>query len=337
MSFIRKVLNLPEKDREGGDTLAEAIESRAAGAPERPAAPDRPPSSASWSEVKEGAGTSAVRKGGRLLLWGVVALAAVTGVKAWVSPAKSPPPPAAAPDGHREEVPVQEAQRVAARFARSYLTWSSSAPKVRETELASDLAKGLDLKMGWNGQGFQQVAQSIPGRVEQLGGNRARVLVDVRVSYTTGQGANQQTVADWRSLQIPVASVGDRVVVTGQPALVGDPVPVPGPSASIPEPDLALSSSTRETVKGFLAAWAAGTESQATAPGASIAPLGGGAGLQALDAWSVDPGDGDRRTGTATVRWRIAGAELQQTYRITLAKVSAAEATRWQVWQVTSL
>ncbi|MFI0742469.1 conjugal transfer protein [Streptomyces sp. NPDC021100] len=344
MSWWRKVLNLPEKQAAGGDELADALASRAQKTLVEQAAPEtavpQQPHPLGWAEEEESSGRAFARRAGRVAVWTVIALAAFTGVKSWFFPAQpkalAPKAEAGADEAKKDKVPVEEAQQVAARFARSYLTWSEKAPEARDRELAADLAKGEDAKLGWDGHGEQQVAQTIPGAVTQAGGRRARVMVSVRVSVTALQGKQQQTVSSWRGLEVPVAATGNRVIVTGQPALVGMPGPVSYKPAALPETDSEMSSATQQAVKDFLTAWAAGNEAQAAAPGAQIAPLGGQMQLNSLDGWTVDTGSGEQRTGTATVRWKVGGSLLQQTYRITLTKVSAGGSARWQVAALTA-
>lgn len=333
MSVLRKILGLPQKAVEGGDDT----DPEAAAEIPRTTGAGRADTAAGWDEERESSGRSAARKAGRFAIWAVICLAALTGVRTWVFPAQQPAPVTQADpqaEARKTSVSEPEAQQVAARFARSYMTWNSQAPQGRERELAADLAKGADPKMGWDGSGTQLVAQTIPGPVTRTGYKRATVLVDVRVSVTSGPPGKETTVTSWRGLSVPVAESGGRVLVSGQPALVGLPGPVDYTAAAQPESDSALSASTRDTLKTFLAAWAAGTQDQAAAPGAAIAPLGPGITLDALDSWAVDAGTGERRTGTATLRWSLGGARLQQTYRITLTQVSAATATRWQVQAV---
>ncbi|MGW1002250.1 conjugal transfer protein [Streptomyces sp. NPDC001118] len=343
MSALRKMLNLPPKEIQGGEETSTASKDSAfptptdAGAGEGPPARTQP--ALGWAEEEESAGRSAARKAGRVVIWLVIGLAAFTGVRTWIFPAKQPAPvqqtdPQA--EARKDAVPEAEAQQVAARFARSYMNWNSQAPDQRASELEADLAKGLDPKMGWDGSGVQLVAQTIPGTVTQAGGKRARVLVDVRVSTVTGSGKNQRTVSSWRGLEVPVAQGDGRVVVTGEPAIVGMPTAAKYKAPDGPEADAQMSAQTRDSVKDFLSSWASGTEDQAAAPGADIAPLGGGVQFDALDSWAVDAGSGDKRTGTATVRWKLGGAQLQQTYQITLTKVSASSASRWQVQAVTA-
>ncbi len=342
MSALRKMLNLPPKEPKGGE---EGIPAPADHVPEGPAAAGgevkeaRTPAALGWAEEEESSGRSAVRKAGRIAIWLVIFLAAFTGVRTWIFPAKPPAPVEQVDElaeARRNNVPELEAQQVAARFARSYMNWNSQAPDLRAKELAADLAEGIDPKLGWDGAGMQLVAQTIPGAVTQVGGKRARVSVDVRVSVVTGTGKNQRTVSSWRGLEVPVAQGAGRVVVTGAPALVGMPKTAGYKAPDGPEADSQLSGTTRDTVKTFLTSWAAGSADQAAAPGANIQPLGGGMAMDALDSWVVDAGTGDKRSGTATVRWKVGGAQLQQTYQVTITKVSASSASRWQVEAVTA-
>ncbi|MFH0246371.1 conjugal transfer protein [Streptomyces sp. HK10] len=341
MTWWRKVLGLPGRKPSGGDELADALASRTRRAAEEP---DRkPPGKASealgWAEEDEGSGSVIARRAGLGIVWLVIGLLAFAGVRAilW-PPQQQETAPKADPrvEAQKDDVPEAAAQQVAARFARSYLTWSEDSPQAREEELARDLPQGADTKAGWNGEGYQLVAQTIPGEVTQTRPHQARVVVDVRVSTTVGKGAKARTVSSWRALEVPVAESGGRVLVTGQPALVGLEEPVEWKAPEDPDTDTAMTEATRTAVEDFLKAWAAGTEDQTTAPGATIAPLGSGVRLHSLDSWAVRAGSGAHRTGIATVSWQIAGAQLQQTYRVTLAQVSANNASRWQVWQVTA-
>ncbi|WP_329020458.1 conjugal transfer protein [Streptomyces sp. NBC_01601] len=348
MSALRKMLNLPPKESQGGEGTSTVPADAAVSAPTPTPTPAgtgegatlvRTPPVLGWAEEEESAGRSAMRKVGRVAIWLVIGLAAFTGVRTWIFPAKPQAPvqqtdPLAA--ARKNNVPEAEAQQVAARFARSYMNWNSQTPELRAGELEADLAQGLDPKMGWDGSGVQMVAQTIAGTVTQVGGKRARVLVDVRVSTVTGGGKNQRTVSTWRGLEVPVAQGYGRVVVTGEPAIVGMPTAAHYNAPDGPEADTQMSGQTRGTVKEFLSSWASGSQDQAAAPGADIHPLGGGMEFDALDSWVVDAGSGAKRTGTATVRWKLGGGQLQQTYRITLTKVSASSASRWQVEAVTS-
>ncbi|WP_070014727.1 conjugal transfer protein [Streptomyces nanshensis] len=330
---MRKMLSL-SKPGQTSDEHSHA--ATAASSHDVPQTPERETASVHWEEEEEPRRRAWARRGGRVVIWALIALAIVSGVRSWLYPAT---PPSTGRDAGQEQrhnaVPETQAQLIGARFARSYMTWDSRSPKAREKELARDLAKGADATMGWDGSGAQVAAQAIPGPVTQRGDHRARVRVDVRVSYNSGRSGKEVTSA-WRGLEVPVTETHGRVLVTGQPALVGLPTPVPYDEPDAPASDSGLSADTRRTVKDFLTAWAEGSEDQAAAPGADIEPLGDGIALASLGDWAIDEGSGHKRTGTATVTWKLAGGELQQTYRITLTTVSASAASRWQVQAVTS-
>ncbi|MFF8786913.1 conjugal transfer protein [Streptomyces sp. NPDC015125] len=342
MSTVRKILNLPDKKPEGGEHQAAAANEEAPFTAAASTGTDLTESGwnhGGWAQEAESSGRSFARRAGRVAIWAVIGLAAFTGVRSWVFPVKPPavsPQTNSAAEARKKDVPTEEAQQVAARFGRSYMTWNSQTPRLRAQELAMDLPKGADTKMGWDGQGAQTVSQTIPGTVTQTGGKHARVVVDVRVSYTVREKKKSSVVSRWYGLEVPVAKARDRVLVSGQPALVGMPEAAPYTPKTEPEADSAMAGATRQTVKNFLTSWAAGSEDQTAAPGSHIAPLGHGLTLGSLDSWTVDTGSGDRRTGTAAVRWQIAGAQLQQSYRIALTQVSASSGTRWQVQQVTA-
>ena len=330
MAGLRKMLNLPEgkprAEKDPPDGPASSSERNKA-----------PAAASAWDEEHESGARSVARRAGRLVLWALIALLAASGLRTWIAPTSPRNPPAPGPStATADQVPVAEAQQVAAQFARSYMTWDSSDPKQRANELAQDLPSGADPKMGWGGTGSEQVSQTIPGEVTQLGGGRARVNVEVRVSVSGTQDGRPTVTNTWRGLQVPVAQTHGRVIVTGQPALVGRPGPVPYTQPAMPDIDNTLTGATAQTVQQFLVAWAAGNESQAAAPGASILPLGGSISFSSLDSWADQTGSGSTRTGTATVTWTVAGAQLQQTYRVTLTQVVAAGASAWQVSAVSA-
>ncbi|MGW1076030.1 conjugal transfer protein [Streptomyces sp. NPDC002537] len=277
---------------------------------------------------------------GRAVLWCVVGLAVITGVRTWFWPRESPPPPTA--EGKAAPAyPVQEAQAVAARYARAFLTWDEGAPEARAKELARDLPRGTDAAAGWNAKGRQDVLVAQPGAVTpQQDRARARVHVDVLVSTPAPEPKDKKDKPPapeqrWVGLEIPVAATEGRIVVTGQPGIVGVPRNAPPvPERAVPDVDAQFGEVTRSVVEGFLTAYANGTVDSVTAPGASVAPLPSGLTLGSLQNWTADKGSGDTRTGTAAVVWNLSGAEITQMYRIELTRVSSASAARWQVARI---
>lgn len=286
-----------------------------------------PPAGAPWDAETERSGAVAARRLGRGLVWGVLALAAITGIRSWIVPPRVGTAPQA-PTVSAPAYPEAAARAVAARLARAYLTWNQEAPDTRAGLLRGLLPAGSDPAMGWDGHGRQDVLAVEPGPVTLSRAHGARVRVDVLLA-----GSGPDRAARWIGLDVPVVEAGGRVVVTGQPGLVA--VPATGPRAQTPPPaesDSDLSRRTESAVRRFFSAYAAGDTDTATAPGARIPPLPAGIELVKLDSWAIDsyPVEGDR-TGTALVTWTLGGAQLQQTYRVTLTRVSSANAARWQV------
>ncbi|MEV7418982.1 conjugal transfer protein, partial [Streptomyces sp. NPDC089919] len=303
--------------------------ARLAAGPGTAPGPTTPGGPAPWVQQEERSGAVFARRLGRGLLWSVVALATVTGLRSWFLPDRAPrpaapPAPAAAP-----AYPAAEAQALAARFARAYLTFDPARPGERAALLATALPAQADPALGWDGHGSQSVLAVEPGAVTPgtPGPPReARVRVDVLVRAGGGP-------ARWLGLDVPVAGAPGRLVVRGRPGLVGIPAggPATGPGTPEPPVDAALTAQTAAAVAAFFTAYADGTADTVTAPGTSLPPLPAGIAFTALTAWSADRGGGPDRSGTARVTWSLAGAALEQAYRVELTRVASADAARWQV------
>ncbi|MEU9237114.1 conjugal transfer protein [Streptomyces subrutilus] len=302
-------------------------------------------SAAPWTTVEERSGTAFVRRLGRGLLWTMVGLLTLLGAKALLFPKK--PVVVAAPSAPSQTAPaypVEDAQAVAARYARAYLSWDEKDAASRAAQLAAVLPEGADATAGWNGKGQQDVVTVEPGSVT-VAGQQARVRVDVLVRAASssaappapgGQPATATpatSAARWIGLDVPVVQAGGRIVVSGAPGIVG--VPAAGPKApelAAPESDAEFSKQTAETVSKFFKAYSGGGDTESvTAPGAWVPPLPPGFTLVGVTSWNVDKGSGADRTGTARVAWQTSGAQLEQTYRIRLTRVTSSDAERWQV------
>ncbi|WP_194962148.1 conjugal transfer protein [Streptomyces sp. NRRL B-1677] len=310
-----------------------------------------------WQIEDENSGTKFAVKVGRGVLWGVVALAAITGVRSWIW-TPEPPKPVPAKVDSGPNYPVQEAQAVAARFARAYLTWDESDPQARADALTRDMPRGTDTTNGWNSKGHQEVVVAQPGPVSVLADKRARVRVDVLVSGFAAETQPKQdekksddkdkkkddkakseakpSTTKWMGLEVPVIQASGRIVVTGQPGIVG----VPGSGPSVPDPamkpaDMEFGQQTRGVVEEFFKKYATGEPDAVAAPGAYIPALPSGMTLGGIRNWSVDEGSGADRVGTAVVSWQAGGAEVEQTYRVKVTRVTSAQgAERWQVAEV---
>ncbi|MCY1649213.1 conjugal transfer protein [Streptomyces sp. SL203] len=304
-----------------------------------------PPSASTaptWTPQDERSGAVFLRRLGRGLLWFVVVLMAVTGVRSWFFPPKAQTPKAEAPKA-APAYPDAEAQAVATRFARAYLGWDEAKKEERAALLASVLPANSDTDMGWDGNGRQDVLTVQPGAVTLGNDHQARVRVEVLIRTAAVEGAGDkdkkapaaESPARWVGLDVPVVQTAGRVIVTGPPGLVG--IPTSGPKApEIPttQTDTELTAQTQEAVAKFFKAYAGGDTEAVTAPGASVPPLPEGVIYQALASWSIDTGAGDDRVGTARVSWTLGGATVEQVYRVELTQVSSSDAQRWQVADV---
>lgn len=284
----------------------------------------------------EKSGTVFARRFGRGVLWVVIGLAAVTGIRTWINPPDTDAP-APAPAKTGPSYPTDQAQAVAARWARAYLTWDEARAADRARLLAADMPSGTDTAIGWDGHGQQEVLTVQPGAVTVTEGDQARVRVEalLRGAKADEKKGVKETPDHWVGLDVPVVAVRGRIVVTGQPGIVGIPASAPGlPGLPVPETDQDLSVATQSVVEKFFRAYATGETDTVAAPGKTIPPLPAGMALKAVGSWAVDQGSGDHRMGTARVSWQTAGGVVEQTYRVELTRVSSADAQRWQVSDV---
>ncbi len=314
----------PQGQDPGPAPAANGVRTGQAGGGTRPG---KSASSIPWNVQDEKSGTLFARRFGRGLLWAVVALAAVTGVRSWFFP--DHPAPAPAPVVRTgPDYPTAAAQSVVARWATAYLTWDEKNPTVRQKALAMDMPSDADTTLGWDGKGHQSVSQLYVGEVTVLQQGQARVHVEALV--TAGGGAADQ--GNWLALDVPVAQAHGRIVVTGEPGIVGtdvSSVTVPTPKPA--EPDTDMSEQTKGVISQFFTAYASGDTSTVAAPGANIPALPQGFTLSSVQDWNVDTGSGANRSGTAVVRWQTSGGTIEQTYRVVITRVASASAQRWQV------
>ncbi|MEU8516351.1 conjugal transfer protein [Kitasatospora sp. NPDC048722] len=335
-------------DAAGRDLAARTSRQGAASATE--VRPPVPAPAVPWVPQDEKSGAVFARRLGRGLLWTVVGLAAITGIRSWIIPPKAPIAAAPAPASTGPAYPVEAAQALAGRFARAYLTWDEAAAPQRAQALAGLLPAGADTGMGWDGKGRQDVVDIVADAVSPGPQGQARVRVDVLVRPAATAPATPPPAAGapapasaatpaaafWVALEVPVATAAPgRLVVSGQPGLVG--LPEHGPALQRPaavEADSPLSTATQPAVEAFFKAYAtsgSGGAPAVTAPGAVLPPLPAGIEFRSMAAWTIDKGDGTDRTGTARVSWALAGAQIEQTYRVTLTRVSSTAAATWQV------
>lgn len=181
----------------------------------------------------------------------------------------------------------------------------------------------------WGGQGNL----STQGNAYTVG---ARILSETRVDVTvatyvlTSSGAG-----NWVGVLVPMMEENGRASVAGAPKIVGIPAPVSAPVETLPEADRELTQTTRVDVEAFFTAWASGDATALIAPGATIATPPAGIVTATLNAWTMHAGDGQSRTGTATVALDFSGTTLTCTYTVTLAEIRGETGSRWQVSDLT--
>lgn len=245
---------------------------------------------------------------------------------------------AAAPVDAAAQFPTTDAAGVAERFTTSYLTWDQDAPEDRSAALALDVPSlSKSDRFGWDGTGWQNATDAHTITVDATDEENATATVVVQLATKIDEG---NTTTRWAALAVPVAVSNGRVIVTGQPASVAVPTPiaVDGTAAPLME-DSEIARSTKTYAESFFTAFGRDDDvSSLTAPGAGVAGLGGLYELGTLKTWSVYEGSGNTRSARAVVQWTdAAGSTIEQTYRLTLAKVSGGDSTRWQVASIDGL
>lgn len=253
------------------------------------------------SDGESRAAGPAIRKAGRVALWALVAFLLFRGFASVLSG----PEQGEVTSAERGGVSDPATSSFAVRFARTYL--ADSSPRA----LAGLLAPGAAVPASPPSGPGTAVEQAEVAAIRDLGSGRAIVTVacelgDARTLYLA--------VPIVREDAGEVAALGVPAIVAG-PAGVGASVEQPRPLAG---PDAgAIVDLVRRFVPAYLSATDPGKLSYLLAPGAAVAPLGGG--LQLLGVSSVrEIGDseGARRTvvASARVREQASGAVYPLAY-----------------------
>lgn len=299
-----------------------------------PARPVYEPQQAPWSTEPESSFSTWARRFFRGLVVVVLLLAAISGIRSWISPNRAPETVVSG----QSSFPSDEARAIATRYAVSYLTWDEDNPDARAGQVGLDLAAGLDNRAGWNGRGKQTADVAYPGEVKaDPNGVTAAVDVRVQVHTFTQRGSSWASgPVSWERLSVPVARTASRVVASGPPTFVPDErAALPGnmPEAGVADDE--LTQVTRPDAEAFFSAYAESDNkvSAVTAPGSTIRSLNGAVRFGELKDWQVYNGNDDERRATAAVTWIGAGnTTLDQTYTLTLRRTVATDgAQRWQV------
>lgn len=285
------------------------------------------------------------RTSGRAWYWrllrGVLVLAAVivmmVGVRTMFFPAPVEKPAVVVDEAAK--FPTTDAAGVAERFASAYLTWDQDNPEARSAVLALDVPKlSKSERFGWDGTGWQTATNAHTITVVADDDTHATATVVVQI---TTKIDDETSKTQWTALAVPVAVSEGRVIVTGPPAAVAVPKAEPlaaTATAAPPMDDTQTARDTKSYAETFFTAYGRDDDvSSLTAPGAGVAGLGGLYELHTLKSWNVYEGTGNSRTARAVIQWKdAAGSVIEQTYLLTLTKVSGGASTRWQVASIDS-
>ncbi|NUR84745.1 MAG: conjugal transfer protein [Nonomuraea sp.] len=297
--------------------------------------PPRRPRRGGWS----GGGGRWLVWTGRVILWALILVIVVNGVRApFERFTQESAPVANGGERTTEGFPSASAMAFAAQFAGVYLGFDSVNAASRAGKLAAFLPDGADQQFGWDGNGKLGAAAVQPYDIEITDARNAVVSV----AFQTG---NRRML-----LSVPVyysgKDAGKRFVVSGRPALLPAPAVADLPQVAEAEGDDAAAAELRPQLEGFFKAYADGDTvglQRYTAPGKSLPSFGGAVTFGQLKSVVVPVG-GATREIQAVVSWGVpigapatgdanaaepgaAGGHLEQAYRLTVEK----QGDKWYV------
>ena len=253
-------------------------------------------------------------------------------VGAWrvfVAPPRAPEAQAPTEVPQSWGIDTTAAASVAERAARDYVAVGDGPAR---TDALSQTWAGAG-NAGWDGAGKLSVTDSYVASTT-VEGERVNVLVAVEVA--TPPEAKTATTG-WVGVLVPIANPMSTPSVAGQPALVGLPAAPTASNAAIAhETDQELTETTRADVEAFARAWPGGDVDALVAPGGSVdAPALTGASAK-ITSWRVYAGSEESRQAEMSVAWKLGDATLTSQYTVTIVPVKAHDATRWQIFSITT-
>lgn len=356
------------------------------GEQERATGSVKEPGAHGWAIEAEPPVVRYARIGGRVLIYALVVILALVGLRTLISGTQETQP---APTDPTADFPTSAAEGVATRFTINYLTSAPNNDAVQQQRargLNLDVPGGSSVDTEWSGSSATRVLSAVPIGIRYADdGRTAYVTVTSRVETIAADGEDSSSdggetegsgdspkwssssedetkgedssnkgssaAADasgevarprteWVTLSVPVQVVADRPVVAGTPAFVSPSKPGTPPSApEVGQTDSKMTDRTRQGAAAFFTAYAGSDGAaleQATAPGASMQPLGDGVTFDALKDWRVETGGKDRRIGHATVQWQVGQSTVEQNYRVVLVSVSSGNSQSWRVTNVSA-
>mgnify|MGYP001741934429 FL=1 len=249
--------------------------------------------------------------------------------RVFVAPTRAPEAQAPVELPQSWGIDTTAAASVAERVARDYVSVGDGT--ARTAALSQTWASAGSA--GWDGTGKLSVTDSYVASTT-VEGERVNVLVAVEV--TTPPEAKTQTQG-WVGVLVPIANPTTTPSVAGPPALVGLPAAPTSSNAAIAhETDQELTDTTRADIEAFVRAWPGGDVDALVAPGGTVdAPALSGASAK-VTSWRVYAGSSESRQGTMSVAWKLGDATLTSQYTVTIVPVKAHDATRWQIFSITT-
>lgn len=271
---------------------------------------------------------------GRAILWALIVVIVVNGVRAPFERFTQPSTPAAnVPSPTGQAFPAERASAFATQFASIYLNMKSEELDQRSRQLAPYLPSTDDPQWGWDGYGRMFAANLQPFGVETVDADNAVVTL------TFQSGARRFL------LSVPVYHSGGRFVVSGRPALLPAPGAAELPQVAQPEGDEAAEAELRPQLQGFFKAYADGSSdlSRYLVAGKGLPSFGGALSfvelksvvvpvggatreIQAVVVWGVPTGATPSATPGAAEAG-VSGGRLEQAYRLTVEK----QGDKWYV------
>jgi hypothetical protein len=264
---------------------------------------------------------------GRVVLWALIVVIVVNGVRAPIERMTQSSTPTGSPATPTSSgFPEAEAAAFANQFAAAYLNFDGAKPDDRAERLKPFLPEGAG-QIGWNGFGRMSAGAFQLAGIEVIDAQNAVVTVFAQ------SGAQR-----WK-LSVPVYYSAGKFVVSGEPALLPAGAPAALPQSPETEHDDTTESELRPQLEGFFKAYASGDATQLqryVAQGVTLDGFDGKVSLSELKSVSAPPG-GTTREDTAVVVWAITtgatptpaptstdpgtqSAGLEQTYRLTVEK-----------------
>jgi hypothetical protein len=263
---------------------------------------------------------------GRFVIWAVLVVVAVNGVRAIFLRVQATSAGAASAPAvsASSRFPASLAEAFALQFGEVYLNFDQAQTAARARQLAAFIPAGSSQEFGWNGLGRMQLqAEQVAGITVQDAHNAlVQLLVEV----------NGQLM----ELSVPVYAASGGMVIAGQPALLPPPPLINPPTqAATGNPDLTTENVFENFLPSFLQAYAASdtaTLARYITKGYSITGLGGAVNYGSIQSLYVPQG-GSARNITVTVRWQLPsqGGAAAATLDVTYAMRWVYQSGTWSV------